>query len=108
VQSLYLNRYTLKLDKKLSEIFSFLPRTDDFGIGFEHNLSFQSQYELAPNISVVLKLNCNSNNISNEKVAMLECTSFAKNINYITEDELIKSAHDKTNLVFKNIIKKKP
>lgn len=106
VQSLYLNKYILKLDKKLSELFSFLPNTEDFGIGFEHNLVFQSQYELDPNINVTLKLNCNSNNLTKEKVAMLECSSFAKKINDISEDELIKSAHDKTNLVFNKIINK--
>lgn len=106
VQSLYLNRYNLKPEDKLSEIFSFLPATESFGVGFEHNLVFQSQYELSPNITVNLKLNCNTNSLLNEKVAFLECTSFAKAMEKVDETKLIKDAHDKTNLVFNNIIKK--
>lgn len=105
VQSLYLNKYEFSIDKQLSDVFSFLPKTVEFGIGFENNLSFQSQYELAPNISVILKLNCHSDSIKKEKSAFLECTSFARNTGADSEDVLIKSAHDKTNQVFRKIVK---
>ena len=106
VQSLYLNKYVLKPEDKLSEIFSFLPTTESFGIGFEHSLSFQSHYELSPNITVFLKLNCSTNPQMNEKIAMLECSSFARSMDKSIEVDLISSAHDKTNHVFNNIIKK--
>jgi uncharacterized protein (TIGR04255 family) len=106
VQALYLNKYVLNTDEKLSDYFSFIPAIQDFGSGIESNLGFQSQYELEPNLMQQIKLNSVIDPVTNTKNVFLECSCFA----FVHEgkgwEDLSKQAHDQNNVVFKKITKK--
>ena len=105
VQCLYLNKYSLDIKDKLSDYFSFIPSIEDFGIGSETNLSFQSQYDLSPNMHMLIKLNGNINPQTNTKEVFFECSCFAKRLGDEDIFILAKQAHDQTNLVYKKITK---
>jgi uncharacterized protein (TIGR04255 family) len=105
VQALYLNKYELLIDEKLSNYFKFLPSIDDFGIGFERNILFQSQYDLDPNLNMLIKLNGGVDS-GYKKEFFLECTCFAKKMQDSTLNTLITQAHDQANLVFNKITNK--
>lgn len=104
VQALYLNKYTLNFGEKISDYLSFIPSVEDFGIGVEKNLIFQSHYSFSPNLEILLKLNKRISN-ENQRELFLECSCFAGNENNFTADELVKQAHDQANLVFDKITK---
>ncbi len=106
VQALYLNRYTLKMEEKLSDYFNFIPSIQDFGNGIENNLVFQSQYELEPNLMQQIKLNAVLDTVSKTKNVFLECSCFATAHNGLSWEKLAQQAHDQNNIVFKSITKK--
>lgn len=106
VQMLYLNSYTFEKDANLSDAFNFLPSVENFGIGKERNLVFQSQYELDPNLLLQIKLNSIPNLGDNSKQVFLECSCMAFNKTG-TEDwlKIVSNAHETNNKVFNTIVK---
>lgn len=106
VQALYLNKYTLQIEDKLSDYFSFIPSVQEFGSGKENNLMFQSQYQLEPNLMQQIKLNAVINLIDKTKDVFLECSCFASPFDGYSWEKLAEQAHDQNNLVFKSITKK--
>jgi uncharacterized protein (TIGR04255 family) len=101
VQSLYLNHFKIPLDQNLSDIFTFLPNLVGFAPSSESNIIFQSQYNLNSNLQALIKLNGSINPNTNFKELVYECSSFAMKHSNITEDILIKDAHDNAKSIFK-------
>ncbi len=102
-QMLYLNQYDIPEGTTLSDSFKFLPSIEEYGIGKEKSLRFQSQYEFEPNLIMQIRLNASLNNHKNKDVT-LECSCLANNIegkfDFLT---LAEQAHNKNNEVFKVI-----
>lgn len=103
VQALYLNKYTLDINEKLSDYFNFIPSIQEFGIGIESNLVFESQYELEPNLLQQIKLNSIIDHSSNTKNVFLECSCFAFAHEQKDWQTLLEQAHSQNNIVFKKI-----
>lgn len=104
VQSLYLNNFSIPLEHKLSNVFAFLPNLEEFSPSAESNVIFQSQYNLDPNLLVLIKLNGGINNTTHLKELILECSSFAVKHDNITDAQLIKDAHAQANSIFHKTI----
>jgi uncharacterized protein (TIGR04255 family) len=104
VQCLYLNKFELDTEDHLSKYFNFIPSIQNFGIGIERNTSFQSHYELAPNLQMLIKLNSSINSTNHLKEVFLECSCFASALENHTIFELARQAHDQTSLVFNSLI----
>ena len=102
-QAVYINKYDVGKDEKISDIFTFVPSVSDFGIGQESNLLFQSQYDLEPNLTQQIKVNSASDKGSKE--VFFECSCFAYARDGKNWKDLAKEAHDQNNKVFKAIIK---
>lgn len=105
VQMLYLNKYEFDEKEKLSDKFHFIPAIEDFGIGTEKTLQFQSQYDLETNLIVQIKLNAHLTD-KKSKVVFLECSCISHNIK--SNDswrDILKQVHDQNNLVFNKITK---
>ena len=105
VQMLYLNRYELSDNEKLSERFSFIPSIEDFGIGKEKNLFLQSQYDLEPNLLMQIQITARLTE-KNTKEVFLQCSCTGNNQNQkMSWEEIAKQVHDQNNIVFNKITK---
>lgn len=102
VQSLFLNSFNIPSETRLSDVFSFMPKLNDFTPSSESNVIFQSQYNLNPNLLVLIKLNGALNPSTNSKELVFECSSFASKHANVTDDQLIKDAHEQANRIFHN------
>lgn len=100
VQSLYLNNFSIPFEQKLSNVFAFLPDLEEFSPKAESNVVFQSQYNLEPNLLVLIKLNGGINDKTQMKELVLECSSFAVKHGNFSEAQLIADAHAQANSIF--------
>jgi len=104
----YLNQFLVDKAGSISELFGILPQLPVLSSGKQQNLIFQSQYKFEPNLLAQLKLI--QNQVLEDKIGyVFECGCIAtKNQqNSETLEQLIQSAHDKANDIFKSVLMEK-
>lgn len=102
VQWLYLNKYSLSSDQKISSVLKFWPSIDD---GVETNISFQTKYELDEGITAQLRLNGNRDSRGIREL-FFECSTFVKS----SKDNndvvaLANKAHESVNVIYDKLIR---
>lgn len=104
-QMIYVNKFDLLQNKKLSDYLTFVPEMEHFGDGDELSHLFQSAYKIAPNKNLQLKTILNVLPPGKTKTVILECNCMAHNTQSyeIGWAVLSTDAHDSAKNAFINI-----
>jgi uncharacterized protein (TIGR04255 family) len=100
VQWLYLNKYQISQQQKISSVVKFWPTIDD---GVETNVSFRTRYNLPDGESVQLQLNGNVNP-EGLRDLFFECSTFVKAIENSDYRSLAIKAHDAVNKIYDKLM----
>ncbi len=94
-QMIYINNFEIEPMKSMSDYFKYVPNMKDFGEGEENSHFFQSNYIIAPNKHLSLKIVLNSVLMPEVvKRVILECNCIATNNGGLEWSGLAKDAHE--------------